>query len=122
MSSPNGSSEGRGCWRAGSARYRRPVWGVVSIELAVEDRPHRATAERADIDRPGAGSVQTRGAKRSHQADNAETSAEALLRVWSMLKDLLAQGGGRRTNTGGILANASNRRSGGDWKVCAPAR
>jgi len=67
-------------WRAVGGR----LWRVVAIELVVEDRSHRAIAERADLDRAGAGGVQARGAKRSRQADNAKTSAEALLGVWPM--------------------------------------
>src|SRR6266436_886973 len=84
----------------------------MAIELVVEDRPHRAIAERADLDRAGAGGVQARGAKRSHQAHNAETSAEALLGMWPMLEDLLAQGGGRRADAAGVLANALNSPAG----------
>jgi hypothetical protein len=84
---------------------RRPVHSL-AVELVVEDRAHRAVGECADLNCPCGRSFEPIGAERLHQADNAETGAEALFRVWPALQDQLAQGGRCRTDHGRLAANA----------------
>src|ERR1700745_3922143 len=69
--------------------------GGLAIELVVEDRAHRAVGQGADLDRPHSGGFEAIGTERTHQSDDAQASAEALLRVGPTLQDELAQGGGR---------------------------
>src|ERR1700687_2378597 len=82
---------------------RRSVRGL-AIELVVEDRAHRAVGQRTDLDGARGRRFEAIGAERPHQAHDAETGAEALLRMRSALQDQLAQG--RR---GGPIVAASRR-------------
>ena len=80
----------------------------LTIELVVEDRAHRAIAQRADLDRPRGRGFEAVGAERAHQADDAETGAEALFGVRPALQDQLAQRGRGRTDRSRLAANALN--------------
>jgi hypothetical protein len=99
---------------AGSADIGVEDWHAVGrsplrrlpIELVVEDRAHRAIGQRAELDRPRGRGFEAVGAKRTHQADDAETGAEALFGVRPALQDQLAQRGRGRTNRSRLAANA----------------
>jgi hypothetical protein len=77
----------------------------LAIELVVEDRAHRAVGQGADLDRPYSG-FEAIGTEGTRQSDNAETSAETLLRVGPTLQDELVQCGRGRTDRSGLAANA----------------
>ena len=64
--------------------------GGLAIELVVEDRANRAIGQRADLDGARCRRFETHGTVRPHQADDAETGAEALLGVRPALQDQLA--------------------------------
>ena len=55
---------------------------------------------------PYSGGFEAIGTEGTHQSDDAEASAEALLRVGPTLQDELAQCGRRRTDRSGLAANA----------------
>src|ERR1700740_2087330 len=59
----------------------------LAIELVVEDRAHRAVAQRADLDRPRGSGFEATATEWPHQPDNAQPGAEALLRVGPTLQN-----------------------------------
>jgi len=84
----------------------------LAVELVVEDRAHRTVGQGADLDCPSRRGLQSIGAERPRQADDAEAGAEALLGMRPALEDQLAQrsGGGadrsRRRRMGSIVRSA----------------
>jgi hypothetical protein len=67
----------------------RPLWGL-AIELVVEDRTHRAVGQRADLDSVHRRRFDPIGAKRPHQAHDAEAGTEPLLGMGTALQDQFA--------------------------------
>ena len=62
----------------------------LTIELVVEDRAHRAVGQGADLKGARCCRFEAIGAKRAHQAHNAEAGAEALFGVRAALQNQLA--------------------------------
>src|SRR6516162_9825464 len=83
-------------------------WRRTSVELVIEDRAHRAIGQGADLDGSGRGGFEASGAKRPHQADDAQTGAEALFGMRPTLQDQIAKASGGRADRSGSAANAFN--------------
>src|ERR1700756_1001999 len=83
-------------------------WRRRSVELVIEDRAHRAVGQGADLDGSGRCGFEASGAERPNQADDAETGAEALFRMWPALQDQIAKGSGSRADRSSGAANAFN--------------
>src|ERR1700751_5934380 len=79
-----------------------------AVELVIEDRAHRAVGQGADLDGSGRCGFEASGAERPNQADDAETGAEALFRMWPALQDQIAKGSGGRADRSSGAANAFN--------------
>src|SRR5215475_13878381 len=75
-------------------RYRRPVRGLgrpLAIEIVLQDRVDGAVGARTDLKRPAAGGFKPLATIGLGQAQDADTGAEALLRVRALPQDNLDQ-------------------------------
>ena len=72
-------------------RIRHGLWAIGTIEVVAQDRDDGAVGARADVDAALAGGLDTLGAIAAHQAEDAETGAEALLGVRFGVEDQLHQ-------------------------------
>ena len=74
---------------------RAPLLRWTPIKVVVEDGFDRAIGPGANVDGAISGGLHAVGAKRTHQPDNAKTSAKALFGMRPRFEDQFAQGGRR---------------------------
>ena len=105
---------------------RHGLGAVSAIEPLAEDRLHRAEASGADVQAALAGGLQTLGSVGARQAQDAEASPEALLRMRLGREDALHQGQGGRADGCGLAQQAGRRPLGvaavGAWHVLRDRR